>query len=689
MDNTIELKKEKERSQETLSIVKTALTNLENSLESMGSENLQRLRDLRDSAEANPDDLLQFINHLQAKNQVFNFKDKFARVEELKYLQAEPYFARIDIRDQSTQEKSKLYLGKFGLSLDKPVVIDWRAKIASIYYRYRYPQQNVAYDTPEGKQVRDLELKRTFEFDEGTLLKFYNNDLQIDENELIGEKIAQRTGGVLQDIVATIQENQLDIIEADPRQICVVQGCVGSGKSTVAIHKLSHIFFNFPNFIRAERSILIAKNQILVGYLSTLFPKLGIFDINYGTLKDQIIKLVFGHELKVDLDLSNEIGLAEFDTNEVALLKKDVEEAKNYARNELESLANTDAYSSLFSYVYDKALSISENVTASIADLTEEYMIQKEALSEGLDERRELVAKDNIKNIKQIISRLRKIATHTKGPLFNQLLRDCKINTSTTMNYRDAIIYLYLYAEFIGFANFRSYEYCVIDEAQDFSLLEYLLLNKLVLNGRFCILGDLNQSYQKEGLKEWEEINQIVDETKNCKKFELTTNYRSTKPIIEFASNILKDYTKHYLPNSINRKGPLVEEFSCTNFNEAKEKLFSHLNKDLLNLEKSIGVICFDDSEIENLAQDIQTKYVSENLSTDKIIVLNERERVFFAPKGLYITSFKNCKGLEFAKVYVLGMHRKPKDFLEAKKNYVACTRAMNELFVYYIENEI
>ena len=95
----------------------------------------------------------------------------------------------------------------------------------------------------------------------------------------------------------------MDIIEADPRQVCIVQGCVGSGKSTVAIHKLAHIFFNFPKLIHPERTILIVKNQILVGYLSTLFPKLGIFNINYGTIKDLLVNLYFREALSIEINL--------------------------------------------------------------------------------------------------------------------------------------------------------------------------------------------------------------------------------------------------------------------------------------------------------------------------------------------------------------------------------------------------
>ena len=145
--------------------------------------------------------------------------------------------------------------------------------------------------------------------------------------------IAEHDSITLEDIVETIQKSQMDIIEADPRQICIVQGCVGSGKSTVAIHKLSHIFFNHSRLIRPERSILIAKNQILVGYLSTLFPKLGIFGLNYGTLKDILVRIIFSEGLGLAIDFDNpstDIGkkisfIKELDINPLKISDKTAE----------------------------------------------------------------------------------------------------------------------------------------------------------------------------------------------------------------------------------------------------------------------------------------------------------------------------------------------------------------------------
>jgi DNA helicase IV len=116
------------------------------------------------------------LDQLHQKNSTFNIKNKFQTLSELEFLLSEPYFSRIDLFNSNNKKTEKYYIGKFSYTEDKPIITDWRSKVASVYYRYRYPQKNVTYDTPAGKEVRDLKLKRTFEIHDGTLLRYYNND---------------------------------------------------------------------------------------------------------------------------------------------------------------------------------------------------------------------------------------------------------------------------------------------------------------------------------------------------------------------------------------------------------------------------------------------------------------------------------------------------------------------------------
>lgn len=667
-----------------ISLVKGAKISLEKAMESLGAFNLDRLKELRENPTTNAADFQQFLNMLDTKNAVFNVPDKYKKLEELEYLSKEPYFSRIDLVNTENQDIKSHYIGKFGYSDEKdPIIIDWRAKVASVYYKYRYPQKNVSFDSPKGVVTRDLKLKRTFEIDNGELLKYYNNDLKLDENEIIADKISDRTGGVLEDIIETIQKGQHEIIEADPRSVCIVQGTVGSGKSTVAIHKLSYIFFNFPEIVRPQRSILIAKSQILVGYLSTLFPKLGIFDINYGTIRDVLYKILFAEKISSDFDLGLNTDIAEFDITKVRELNLKVDEVHKDLSNQLDAVFNSEETESFGGYVYDKSLPARQNFTEAIQDLEEEKKYQLEFVKENSNHPRVKLFQTNIKVMRKIIRKLSAIRSSIRTDKISKLAKTYKLRDSGDFGYLQALIYIYIYAELIGFKKFEQYEYCVIDEGQDFSALEYFVLNKLVSHGRFCILGDLNQSYSDEGLSEWEEIYEVVTGSKNAHKFVLETNYRSTKAIIDYANTILSPYTDKYLPLPINREGPKP---SLSGFPE-KESLLASFKKelkgDLTNFDKSIGIICMDDiyyQEVDKILSKL-------NIPKDKLVKLKETDRATYLPRAVYFTHFDNCKGLEFGKVYVMGLNpSKIKSFKDAKRAFVAVTRAMNVVSIYYEE---
>ncbi|MFZ2663938.1 MAG: UvrD-helicase domain-containing protein [Patescibacteria group bacterium] len=658
----------------------------DNSLSTISSENLERLKELREGGTGSygygMTDFDVFIDQLQQKNASLNIKDKYRVLEELEFLIKEPYFSRIDLYDKENKKEEQYYIGKFSYTEDKPVITDWRSKVASVYYRYRYPQKDVFYDTPAGRETKDLKLKRTYEIQDGEFIKYYNNDLQLDESSIVIEKIKKRTGGVLEDIIQTIQESQLNIIESDPRQICIVQGCVGSGKSTVAIHKLAHIFFNYPKVIRPERCLLVTKSQILSGYLSTLFPKLGIFDVSYKTVREVAFNMVFREGLDIDVDLDNTERKEEFNTNRVKKLQFLIKATqKRYEKkiNEIFKDPDLESFAS-FKYSYDETPY--ENIFDILEDVMEELNVQKDMLRKDPDSSRAWFYKENIIALRKILRLANKIKNEIRNDALKKFAKEQGIDTSKKLSYFETLVYLYIYCELVGIRKIRKYDYCVVDEAQDFSALEYLFLSKIVLRGRFALFGDLNQSLESDGIENWDIIPEIIKEAKSASRFELSKNYRSTKQIISLANKILKSYTKDYLPKSINRVGddPVIEMFVSDE--EMLSKFEEDIKKDLKKTDKSVGIICFRDS-ID------KTEEVLFNIkgAKKKIIRLKPNEKTWYTPKGIYLMSDRDCKGLEFSKVYVLGLNFKEiKNFSDARKAFVSVTRAMNSLFIYGVK---
>ena len=681
MVNDSILNEEKGKLSKTIELLIKARGVLNKVVQRVGVENLDLLENLRNNPETSGTDFFVFMEKLSIQNTALNLKDKFLRLEELKYQLEEPYFARLDLKDSKKDHDETFYIGKFGFTDKYPVIIDWRAKIASIYYRYRYPQKKVKYESEYGTETLDLLLKRTFDIEKGKLLKFYNNDIKLDENEIIMDKIQKRTGGVLEDIVETIQKSQLDIIEADPRQVCVVQGCVGSGKSTVAIHKLAHIFFNFPKLIHPERTILIVKNQILVGYLSTLFPKLGIFNINYGTIKDLLVNLYFREALSIEinLDKANDSFL-EYNIESIRKIEQEIYSMKSKLDEEIKKIFENPEYESYGGQKFDYNISALENINNNIEDLNDEIEIQEGFISdESISSYRKETHRMNIKTIKKLMTRLKKLSTDFKRTSLTTALLNINIETKKKLSYNEFLCYMYIFIELVGLSNFKKYEYCVIDEGQDFSALEYLVLGKLVLNGRFAIFGDLNQGFDNKNISDWSEILKVLDSSERSIFFELDTNYRSTKQIIELANNILSGFTKLYLPKSIDRNGEVPE---VTRNNDVENEFLMKLETDSLNYNKSIGIIFYD----SNLLNKFKLILEKTNVIKDRLIVLDETKRISYISSGIYLMNFESCKGLEFSKVYVFSKKISSNmTFNEAKKEFVAVTRAMNDLVVYYI----
>jgi len=661
-----------------VNLVKKGKKELQEKLSAVGQENLSRLNDLRSDPETGTD-FEMFLEQLHDKNQAFNFKDKFQRLEEMEYLSNNPYFARIDLTDPKSNGMDSIYISKFGYSTSKPLVTDWRSPIASVYYRYRYPQKGVEFNTVTGAQKRDLLLKRTFDIYAGQLIKYFNNDIQFDESDIVVGKIRQRTGGVLEDIVETIQKDQMDIIEADPREISIVQGCVGSGKSTVAIHKLAHIFFNYPGYIRSHKSILVAKSQILVSYLSTLFPKLGIFDINYKTLRDLLINVIFREAMPIAVDLDQEQDTSRYTLETIKETYAGLDSLHEMYEGKIKEVFAAPDLESYGGYKYSKELTAYENLNEIFDDLSEELESQVGGLKENPGSMRALVFRENIKNIKRATRKINDLKYNLKHASLPDILDSYGINTAEKLTYTQTLFYVFVYSKVIGFSKFQPYEYCVVDEAQDFGALEYAVLGQFVLRNRFGLFGDLNQQMTVSGIHGWEQIDKLLPSAKSVKMYKLTTNYRSTAPIIKYANKILSPFVSEYLPNSINRKGSDPLELVCANNKVLVDTLKSHLAEDFRVFDKSIGIVCFG----HKLFTEIDKEIAALNDVNHRVVSLSQSNAINYLPRAVYIMSVEDCKGLEFSKVYVLGCDpKKINNIEEAKKFFVAVTRAMNELTI-------
>ncbi|MCM1190934.1 MAG: AAA family ATPase [Butyrivibrio sp.] len=204
-----------------------------------------------------------------------------------------PYFGRIIFRDETLGTEESLYIGKGGISKDNThwIVVDWRAPVANAYYENGLG--NCSYAAPEGKEIPiDLKLKRTFEIAEGKLLDFFDTEV-VANDDLLMKYLSKNKEAVLGEIVATIQKEQNEIIRKSPYHNVIVQGVAGSGKTTVAMHRISYILYNYRERFKPEDFYIVGSNRILLNYITGVLPDLDVYGVRQMTMEQLFIRLLY------------------------------------------------------------------------------------------------------------------------------------------------------------------------------------------------------------------------------------------------------------------------------------------------------------------------------------------------------------------------------------------------------------
>lgn len=212
--------------------------------------------------------------------------------------QKKPYFCRIDFQPEGSSQTSKLYIGKMSLEKDvdaEPLIVDWRAPVASVYYDGRLGE--VTYSTPAGAAGGTLHKKRQYTINDGCLEDIMDVDITTTDAFLqaaLGESKDNR----LKDIVSTIQAEQNEIIRADILYPLIVQGAAGSGKTTIALHRIAYLIYTYEETFEPENFLIIAPNKLFLNYISEVLPELGAHHVKQATFAGLVYDLT-GIKLKL------------------------------------------------------------------------------------------------------------------------------------------------------------------------------------------------------------------------------------------------------------------------------------------------------------------------------------------------------------------------------------------------------
>lgn len=220
------------------------------------------------------------------------------RLRNLLTARSRPYFARIDFHENEKPAAERLYVGKMALIREEDqelIIVDWRAPVANLYYEGRLG--DASYQSPNGPIPGRLQLKRQFSIDEGKLKEIFDIDITTND-EFLQASLGANADNRLKEIVSTIQEEQNRVIRADMWRPLIVQGAAGSGKTTIALHRIAYLIYTYENTFKPENFMIIAPTKFFLNYISDVLPELGVEKTKQTTFEEFAVQII-GEKFKV------------------------------------------------------------------------------------------------------------------------------------------------------------------------------------------------------------------------------------------------------------------------------------------------------------------------------------------------------------------------------------------------------
>ncbi|MPM36259.1 DNA helicase IV [bioreactor metagenome] len=211
---------------------------------------------------------------------------------------SKPYFARVDFVEEGAQNKQDLYIGKVSLMRDSDqelIIIDWRAPVATLYYEGRLGE--ACYESADGEIKGEIKLKRQYTIEKAELQEIYDIDITTND-DFLQAALGSSKDNRLKDIVSTIQAEQNRVIRADMWKPLVVQGAAGGGKTTIALHRIAYLLYNYENTLNPKNFMIIAPNRFFLSYISEVLPDLGVENVLQTTFEDFAMSIL-GKNLKL------------------------------------------------------------------------------------------------------------------------------------------------------------------------------------------------------------------------------------------------------------------------------------------------------------------------------------------------------------------------------------------------------
>ncbi|MCR2805536.1 HelD family protein [Paenibacillus soyae] len=639
------------------------------------------------------------------------------RKNRLEVARKEPYFGRLDFQElpQNTGvnpgEPKPLYIGKAGVARNgsnELLVIDWRAPAASMYYSFTGGDDPAAYSSPDGDVSGYVHLKRNFMIRGGEIVRLVDSYIRGQEeggvsDEFLLYRLGENKDNKLRDIVSTIQGEQDKIIRAERNKALFIQGVAGSGKTTVALHRLAFLLYQYEGRIRAERMIIFAPNRMFLDYISGVLPELGVGDIGQTTFGDWALELL---EHSVQLADPSETMAYWFEERRTI---EEIEASSGRWKGSLAFKASIDERLAKLqeSILPDAPFVPLEGFTLTPSMMKEWYetdygdetvMVKRDRLvsrikrwlESELKHRGVADKKKRSAALAKLNSFVKRIPSYTALQLYASLykgktaLPDVPKAIAKTTSERlqagyaaaeDLAPLAYIHLKLYGLAK-PPFDHIVIDEAQDYSPFQLEALRLCQRTPSMTVLGDLQQGiHAYAGIQRWSELMDLFADG-DTDFFELNRSYRSTMEIIDFANYILGGMTGGVKPAvPVFRSGDPVTAVETSDegwlpaVSETVKEWKAAGGFDTISV---VGRTAKECAEIHRylLAQGLEASLVQSKQPT--------------YGGGLTVVPVYLSKGLEFDAVLIADAGRANYDAIDAKLLYVGCTRALHKLKLLY-----
>ena len=628
-----------------------------------------------------------YDNQQALKMQVNANQENWKMRRRLKRMLDAPFFGSVEFVYDGEDEPEDFYIGIGNFARERgalPLIYDWRAPVSSLFYDY--DKGEASYEAPGGRMDGEILSKWQYKIRGGKMIYEFESDVKIDD-DILKQELGANSDTKLKNIVRTIQKEQNAIIRNTKDKILAIQGVAGSGKTSVALHRIAYLLYHDREHLNSSNILILSPGGVFADYISHILPELGEENI-----QEMSFDLFAYHELR------RNTGNQE---NVIKMIAADCEDKYHQIEREIAGVDDADQKR----YEWKQSVEYVQAIEGFLIELEDRLVDFEDVEFKGIhksageimeffyekytgtplldrmgavmdyfiDEVETLRGRSLNDEEQEIIYRkfMNMYVTRDICQIYNWFLEDYGFPALPDMpperrvlEYEDVYPILYLKYSLTAAGQRKNIRHLVIDEMQDYTYLQYVLLAKM-FSCNMTILGDKAQTIGGKQQDVLTFLPKIFG--KKVKRIVMNKSYRNTSEIAEYAKTTGGSKDIQYVA----RHGKAVERQTIKTLEKTCKEISGKLKLGEEEYETA-AILTMTEKEAEHIYE------IMHKLGAEAHYI--NRDSAQFK-KGLTVTTYYLAKGLEFDQVFIVGGERNNKMYQGYQ--YICATRALHELYVY------